>query len=558
MSDNINNMKDGTAMSRSLLTREVYAVCFTGRDSIEVLSDELSCAREKFFGNGRKAVYMNEADRSKSMDRRLKGKLTRHSFAWKKASGDIVLEEAFNVKGNHVVVVKGYNNIVTKKIFTNKEQLWIKTEYYDPNELTNPQIILKPADSFDGIEKFDFDKKSNIYNSEMLHPAQFLIGTAEQSMLNSRFGDPQVIVKANDGSFCYCPKEEADARNAALREIGDGKSVLMPAWEVRSGEVSTEAQEEEGISFTSLEEYAKITPENEEQGIESVSKGEVFPVAAENSEGLENIPEEDYILAAAQRAAGQTLPNMQALSAEMTPDGTLSSEASLEEIDEEIEAVEEAEEAYEKFTGEDAETAQHEEGFQNAVISARFSGRGRTEQPNGMTAYDGEYKEGKRDGFGAYYYKDGKLCYAGSWKDDKKEGLGVSFRNSDGALHIARWEKGEAGGFVSLFDTAGNLRYGGRIIDGKKQGVGCSYNSENGTVFIGKWKDNEASGYGSIFDSDGSLLYTGMWKDGRRNGNGTEFDKDGGIIFSGEWKDDRQYNGILYKKPNIISEEDEG
>ncbi len=551
-------------MSQSLLMKEVYACCFTGRDSIEVLNDELARARENFFGKGRKAVYIYEANRTTSMDIRLRGKLSKHTFSWKKSAGKITLEEAFSVKGNHVVVVKGYSNILTKKIFTNREQLWIKTEYYDPSELANPQIILKPSSGFDAIEKYDFDKRSNIYNSEILYPAPFLTGTAEQSMLNSRFGDPQVIIKMSGGSFCYCPKEEAEARNAALREIGDSPVILMPTWEVRAGEVSADSAEDGGnISFTSLEEYAKVT-----QG--EMSAGEIYPTAAENSEGLENIPEEysteqasdtsadeDYILAAAQRAAGLEAAEVQAMPAEMTPDGTEAAPVSAEEIDEEISAATAAE-AYEQFTGEDAETASLERGYRGAVINGQVAGRGRTEQESGLTAYDGEYKNGKRDGFGAYYYKDGKLCYAGSWKDDKKSGLGVSFRNSDGALHIAKWDKGEPGGFVSLFDTDGNLRYGGRIIGGMKQGVGVSYNSENGTVFIGKWKDNVAGGYGSIFDSEGNLLYTGMWKDGKRNGDGTEFDTDGGIVFTGEWKDDRQYNGILYKKPKHIPEEDEG
>lgn len=33
------------------------------------------------------------------------------------------------------------------------------------------------------------------------------------------------------------------------------------------------------------------------------------------------------------------------------------------------------------------------------------TGRGRTVSPSGITAYDGEYAQGKRDGFGVFYYK---------------------------------------------------------------------------------------------------------------------------------------------------------
>ncbi len=89
-------------------------------------------------------------------------------------------------------------------------------------------------------------------------------------------------------------------------------------------------------------------------------------------------------------------------------------------------------------------------GYCGSILDGRISGRGRTEQPNGLTAYDGDYMDGKRHGFGSYYYKDGALCYAGFWKDDRKDGVGVSFRNSDHALHVAPWEEGRPGKFASL------------------------------------------------------------------------------------------------------------
>ena len=42
-------------------------------------------------------------------------------------------------------------------------------------------------------------------------------------------------------------------------------------------------------------------------------------------------------------------------------------------------------------------------------------GRGRTAMENGITAYEGNYKDDKRSGFGAYYFKSGNLCYVGAW-----------------------------------------------------------------------------------------------------------------------------------------------
>lgn len=46
------------------------------------------------------------------------------------------------------------------------------------------------------------------------------------------------------------------------------------------------------------------------------------------------------------------------------------------------------------------------------------TGRGRTVSPSGITAYDGEYAQGKRDGFGVFYYKNGDINYVGDWKEN--------------------------------------------------------------------------------------------------------------------------------------------
>lgn len=201
------------------------------------------------------------------------------------------------------------------------------------------------------------------------------------------------------------------------------------------------------------------------------------------------------------------------------------------------------------FSGEDAETAAVEpEGVQDVQneMAPVIPGRKRIDQQQGITAYEGEYKDGMRDGFGAYYYRDGNLCYAGSFKEDKKNGLGVSFRASDHALHITNWQEDKPGEFVTLFDKNGNLKYSGRILDGQKTGAGIAYD-QDGNIFISKWQDGNDTGFGSVFDADGDLIYTGMWKNGNRHGSGTEFNKQGEVVFSGEWKEGVQWGGILYK-----------
>ena len=185
--------------------------------------------------------------------------------------------------------------------------------------------------------------------------------------------------------------------------------------------------------------------------------------------------------------------------------------------------------------------------YQGELREGKPWGRGRSQQPNGLTTYEGEFRDGKREALASPITRTAIPATRAPGKR-AQGGLGVSFRDSDHALHISQWKQGTPEAFVSLFDKEGNLRYGGRIEEGQKQGAGVSYSCGDGTVFVGKWRDGQPTGVGSAFDREGNLLYYGGWKDGKREGHGTEFDPTGAIIFDGEWKDGKYFNGILYQR----------
>lgn len=529
-----------SAMSSSLLARNVYCVCFPQRDGLDSLQGELAAARKKFFTGRKKTVRVGKAEIVKGFDGKLHGKLSKQNAYWKKSAGKVVLEESFDVKTGYIIVRRDFRDVIVSRTFFSKNHLWLKSEYYDPREPACAQVIFKPMDTSELVERFDWSTELNRYRATELHPLPYLPGTAEQSLLNARFGEPGLVISTGEGEFCYCAKKEAQARKRVWEEIKNGTIVLMPAWEVKDGALAGEEGEEETrVTFTSLEEYAKIGPGQETLPDAPAPSGppepqeteEFTPVSEPEStaEKEHDSPEDQQILAAARKAAAQS-PGHQDKPREETPPS--------------------------KETAMDATPSGM--GYRGTVRDGKITGRGRTEQNNGLTAYEGDYLDGRRDGFGSYYYKDGSLCYAGFWKGDKRDGLGVSFRDSDHAVHISKWENGQPGTFVSLFDKDGSLRYGGRIENGKKEGAGVSFSQSDGTIFVGKWENGKPTGLGSSFDRDGNLLYYGGWKDGKRSGHGTEFDGSGGIVYDGEWKDGKYYNGVLYQKltQESMTEED--
>lgn len=546
-----------SAMSLSLLARNVYCVCFADRDSLDILRGELALARERYFTGGCKTLRVGKREVIRGFEGKLQGKLSRRGFFWRKSAhnvtgtGNLLLEEAFDQKGGYLLVNRDFRNIIASRVFFNKALAWLKSEYYEPWDTHNARVIFKPVDSDDLVERFDWDAAKKRYRSTMLYPVPYLEGDAGQSLLNAQFGEPKLLVSTGEGMFCYCPKEEAQRRKEALADLRRGTLVILPAWEVKEGSLAAPGEPEpEGpdITFSSLEEYAHI------------QEPPVKELPAVAAPGEEAIPEEP----APQEEVEATAPEKAIVEAPVP--GEEATSAVSEEPAPQAESAGPAEEPspWEPQDAEDREilqAAREVAGVQTQGLSPANGpsyrgelreglpwGQGRTEQPNGRTSYEGEFRAGKREGFGAYYYKNGSLCYAGSWKEDKKDGLGVSFRESDHILHIAKWKEGAPGEFVSLFDKEGNLRYGGRIEDGKKQGAGVSYNAADGTVFVGKWQDGQPTGIGSAFDREGNLAYYGAWKDGKRHGHGTEFDSAGAIVFDGEWRDGKYYNGILYQK----------
>ena len=587
-----------SAMSLSLLARNVYCVCFADRDSLDILRGELALARERYFTGGCKTLRVGKREVIRGFEGKLQGKLSRRGFFWRKSAhnvtgtGNLLLEEAFDQKGGYLLVNRDFRNIIASRVFFNKALAWLKSEYYEPWDTHNARVIFKPVDSDDLVERFDWDAAKKRYRSTMLYPVPYLEGDAGQSLLNAQFGEPKLLVSTGEGMFCYCPKEEAQRRKQALADLRRGTLVILPAWEVKEGSLAAPGEPEpEGpdITFSSLEEYAHIQeppvkelPAMEAPGDEAIPEEpapqeEVEATVPEAAIAESSVPGEEATSAVSEEPALQeeveaTAPEEAAGERPLPEEAAPSGEAPAAQEERAQEPAPQAESAgpaeepspWEPQDAEDREilqAAREAAGVQTQGLSPANGpsyrgelreglpwGQGRTEQPNGRTSYEGEFRAGKREGFGAYYYKNGSLCYAGSWKEDKKDGLGVSFRESDHILHIAKWKEGAPGEFVSLFDKEGNLRYGGRIEDGKKQGAGVSYNAADGTVFVGKWQDGQPTGIGSAFDREGNLAYYGAWKDGKRHGHGTEFDSAGAIVFDGEWRDGKYYNGILYQK----------
>ena len=597
------NTITSNAMSASLLSRDVYGVCFPQRDSLDVLHSEFAAAREQFFSGGRKTVKVGRSQVVKGFDGKLKGKLSRRGLYWKKTAtgmaGEraIALEEVFEQKGGWMLVTRDFRNVIVSRAFFNKSHIWLKSEYYEPWDAACARVIFKPGDLGDTVERFDWDPVNKRYDSTLLYPVTYQPGTPEESLLTARFGQPQLLVATAQGQFGYCPQQEAKDRQQAREQIQEGTILLMPAWEVKDGEIAKaqkEEDEESAISFTTLEDYAQLPPAQEEApspaGEEAPQEeapspagegapqeevqspaGEGAPQEEANSPAGEEMPEKEASPAGeeapekeAQSPAGEGAPQeeVQTSAGEEAPEKEAPSPAG-EEMPEKETPSPAGEEMPEKEApspaGEEApekeaqspagEEAPGEEPLpqEDAAIlqAARQAAQGQP-QPGEVQPGEGTLVvQGKEAGRAA--------AYDGAYAQGKRQGFGSAYYQ-DGALRYAGfWNQGRKEGLGVSFRDGDHALHVARWTDGKPGEFVSLFDGQGNLRYSGYMKDGKKDGAGVSPAPQGEGLYVGKWKDGESLEVGSAFDREGNLLYYGQWKDGKRHGrGTAFDKTGAV------
>lgn len=558
---------NATSLSASLVNRKVYTVCYTGLDTLSSFHDALYEARRSYFGSG-KTVHIRARGIFDGLSGEVHGKLSRRTIKWKKRAGKNTLEAAFTNGGQRGIAFYNAYGALRARVYYDGEMQWMRTEYFSPDDDRRARITFKPDDHRDAVIRFDYNDSTGKTKETVLFPVPYAFQTAEQSLQNAQFGDRLLLVADERGEYAYCPREEQQRRIKFLKQNKNASVMLSMGWEVKDGDVpETTEPEPELPVFGNLTEPALVDflsdpaekaaePTEEEPVLEEATPEEPASEAPETEPQPETEPEtkeaEESLMEDTPAEEPEEVPEEPApvempktdSAPDITPEELRQARALLDKLLPAKEAEKEDDPKAGitlirggtplRYTGDLSEDGKRE-GF------------GRTVNNNGITLYEGEYKNDLREGFGVHHYRSGAVSYIGDFKDDQREGFGVSFRESDHALHISHWQNGKPQGMATIFNKNGDLIYNGQIIDGQKQGAGVSVDPETHCVFVEKYENNEKAGQATLFDADGNLIYSGGWQNGKRQGHGTAFDKNGNVVYTGEWKDDRYENGILYR-----------
>ena len=439
----------------------VYSVLLADHERLDFKNDALAGVRANYFNSG-------GAPQSEETEMTLDGRRLRFRYemkkdaplAWKISGGNQPVQTVSRGPGgSYCVLVYTDDGAVRKRSYFDREHIWLRTEYYGRDGENALSAVVSPF--YAGgllslrVEKHASDGARTVAR---LFPSQSRQNLSCAALMYSNIGMLWYDVRfapAESGlpeepdaapGFDFRPEDFADAagealdlENAAPLSEADIAAVDTPVREVLPEEekpysaydkiqsILLEAHKTNKNIFGTVASYAVEEPV-EEPAVEPAGEQQPEPTVNASAE-----PEPDVEL--------------------RTPNGVYAYYGALDE-------------------------------------NGQRCGRGRTVSPDGVTVYDGEYRQDRRSGFGICYYKDGSPNYVGDWNDGSRSGRGVGFRRSDGTVHAGRWNGNAPNGVGARFDSDGEFLDVCRYENGVRSGKSLSFD-ESGNVVIRVWEDGE-------------------------------------------------------------------
>lgn len=520
----------------------IYSVLVSDYEKLDFKNDALAGVRANYFNSGCKEQKEITEIELHGMDYKMSCLLTKNEpLSWKVTRDNLPYQSVKRATGGvYSVITYNDRGIVFKRQFFDRNHTWLRTEYFNrsiadklitriyPRKVSGIITLVTEDIDDNGIVSvktlFPSDKQSNensrvlIYsNVGMLwYDASFLPSdmpfTEKKSYGNSGFVFNGDLFK-ND----FVPENAYNLEDCAYLTDEDIPNVSDTAEPVSKKDYSAYDIIEKILveaHKTNKDLFGEIINHTAEEDFEPA---EVKIVTGEKDEQLSD----DEVEENSQISEHEIADDTDAV-AETADEQTEDSE-SVVTIDSLDEACEDEETDFEKVEAnigthcqiddvpteesdeENPEIVNEEEPHCDVVIltkSGRYTyfgkldenncrtGRGRTVSPDGMTSYDGEYLDDRRNGFGVCYYNNGSINYVGNWTDNSRNGGGVGYRLSDGTMHAGKWDNNTPDGYGARFDRNGNLIDVSNYKNGVRTGKSVSFD-ENGNIVVSVYENGE-------------------------------------------------------------------
>ena len=520
----------------------IYSVLVSDYEKLDFKNDALAGVRANYFNSGCKEQKEITEIELHGMDYKMSCLLTKNEpLSWKVTRDNLPYQSVKRATGGvYSVITYNDRGIVFKRQFFDRNHTWLRTEYFNrsiadklitriyPRKVSGIITLVTEDIDDNGIVSvktlFPSDKQSNensrvlIYsNVGMLwYDASFLPSdmpfTEKKSYGNSGFVFNGDLFK-ND----FVPENAYNLEDCAYLTDEDIPNVSDTAEPVSKKDYSAydiiekilvEAHKTnkdlfgEIINHTAEEDFEPaevkiVTGEKDEQ----LSDDEV----EENSQISEHEIADDTD-AVAETSDEQTEDSENVVTVDSFGEASVDEETDFEKVEANIGTHCQIDDVpTEESDEENPEIVNEEEPHCDVVIltkSGRYTyfgnldenncrtGRGRTVSPDGMTSYDGEYLDDRRNGFGVCYYNNGSINYVGNWTDNSRNGGGVGYRLSDGTMHAGKWDNNTPDGYGARFDRNGNLIDVSNYENGVRTGKSVSFD-ENGNIVVSVYENGE-------------------------------------------------------------------
>lgn len=520
----------------------IYSVLVSDYEKLDFKNDALAGVRANYFNSGCKEQKEITEIELHGMDYKMSCLLTKNEpLSWKVTRDNRPYQSVKRATGGvYSVITYNDRGIVFKRQFFDRNHTWLRTEYFNrsiadklitriyPRKVSGIITLVTEDIDDNGIVSvktlFPSDKQTNensrvlIYsNVGMLwYDASFLPSdmpfTEKKSYGNSGFvfnGDlfkndfvPENAYNLEDCTYLTdedIPNVSDTAEPVSKKDYSAYdiiEKILVEAHKTNKdlfGEIINHTAEED----FEPSEVKIVTGEKDER----LSDDEV----EENSQISEHEIADDTD-AVAETADEQTEDSESVVTVDSSGEASEDEKTDFEKVEANIGTHCQIDDVpTEESDEENPEIVNEEEPHCDVVIltkSGRYTyfgnldenncrtGRGRTVSPDGMTSYDGEYLDDRRNGFGVCYYNNGSINYVGNWTDNSRNGGGVGYRLSDGTMHAGKWDNNTPDGYGARFDRNGNLIDVSNYENGVRTGKSVSFD-ENGNIVVSVYENGE-------------------------------------------------------------------
>lgn len=520
----------------------IYSVLVSDYEKLDFKNDALAGVRANYFNSGCKEQKEITEIELHGMDYKMSCLLTKNEpLSWKVTRDNLPYQSVKRATGGvYSVITYNDRGIVFKRQFFDRNHAWLRTEYFNKNiadklitriypRKVSGIITLVTEDIDDnGIVAvktlFPSDKQSNensrvlIYsNVGMLwYDASFLPSdmpfTEKKSYGNSGFVFNGDLFK-ND----FVPENAYNLEDCAYLTDEDIPNVPDTAEPVSKKDYSAYDIIEKILveaHKTNKDLFGEIINHTAEEDfeptkVEIVTGGKDELISDDELEENSQISEYEIAEdadAVAETADEQTEASESVVTVDSPDEASEDKETDFENVEANIGThCHKDDVPTEESDEENPEIVNEEEPHCDVVIltkSGRYTyfgnldenncrtGRGRTVSPDGMTSYDGEYLDDRRNGFGVCYYNNGSINYVGNWIDNSRNGGGVGYRLSDGTMHAGKWDNNTPDGYGARFDRNGNLIDVSNYENGVRTGKSVSFD-ENGNIVVSVYENGE-------------------------------------------------------------------